>query len=73
MPLNETVNLNITEAQRQISVLESQLDQLARPLTIPVTVTGEGGLENVRRELDSSEDAVAELNRELGQTETPPN
>lgn len=69
MPLNETVTLNITEAQRQISVLEGQLDQLSQPITVPVNVSGSGDLEAVRRDLSTSEDAVAELNRELEQTD----
>lgn len=69
MPLNETVNLNITEAQRQISVLESQLDQLSRPITVPVNVQGGGELDAIRSDLGSSEGAAAELNRELSETD----
>lgn len=69
MALNETLNLNITEALRQIALLETQLDQLSQPVTIPLNVQSGPGLAQVRQELDSSEGRAAELNRELAETD----
>jgi hypothetical protein len=67
--LTEQVILDIQSAERQISVLETQLAQLGTPINVPVSVTGEGDLDQVRQNLSQSEDAVEALNRELGQTD----
>jgi hypothetical protein len=67
--LTEQVILDIQSAERQITALESQLSSLGTPINVPVQITGEQDLENIRADLGQSETAVAELNRELGQTD----
>lgn len=70
MALTEQVVLDIQSAQRQITALESQLAQLSTPVNVPVSVSGSGDLEQVRRGLESADGSVEALNRELAETET---
>lgn len=69
MALTEQVVLDIQAAQRQINALEAQLQGLSTPVDVPVSVSGEQNLAQIRRELGLADDAADNLNRELAQTD----
>lgn len=51
MALTETLDLDIRAAQAQLSRLETQLDQLSRPVNIPVDVESDQALAQLRRDI----------------------
>lgn len=56
--LEATVDINLSSAQSQLNRLQADLDQISGTITIPVTVTGEQQVTELRQEIDRASGVI---------------
>ena len=67
--LTDAVLLDISQAQRQIDQLETELRRLSQPVRVPVDIDVNQGIDELRRDVQGADSGFGELNSELAETD----
>jgi hypothetical protein len=67
--LTDAVLLDISQAQRQIDQLETELRRLSQPVRVPVDIDVDQGIDELRRDVQGADAGFGDLNSELAETD----
>ena len=67
--LTDAVLLDISQAERQIDQLETELRRLSQPVRVPVDIDVDQGIDELRRDVQGADSGFGELNSELAETD----